>query len=343
LAEEKRFSRIAVGHHRDDRAETILFNLVRGAGRQGVIGIPPRRGKIIRPFYDVSHEDILSYLQENNLQFMTDSSNRSPAYTRNRIRLKVIPILKTQITEAAVDNMIRFSEIIADEDAYLHRKASQIYSKLHSTTPGGKIKLDLRHELEYDLWLKRRLLVQLLADAGLYDIEYAEVARLINLIAGGSRRRFSLRNRLTAEIAEKVLYLYGPGKKIEMCSLPTPGRIEITHPGFWISFEYVDKRRVNKLSESPKCVAYIDAGSISGGIKVGGLKRGARFHPYGRPGSKKVGDFLTDLKYPRPLRDELPVISDRKGIVWLAGVEIDQRFALTSRTRKIAKLEIGRN
>ena len=90
-------------------------------------------------------------------------------------------------------------------------------------------------------------------------------------------------------------------------------------------------------------IAYVDADKLSGQLFVDGMKPGIRFHPYGRPGSKKARDFLTDRKYPRPLRDELPVIYDQRGVVWLAGVEIDNRVKVDKTTKKLVKLEIGRN
>jgi len=341
LAAQQACSKIAIGHHRDDRAETVIFNLLRGSGRMGVAGIPVRRGKIIRPLYEISRAEIADFLEENGLKYMTDRSNYSRKYTRNRIRRKIIPMMQREVSEAAIENIIRFSEIVAEEESYLGSVAADYYDKLVSKTPGGKIRLDLSGKLAYDTWLKRRLVFKLLAAAGLTDIEFAEVERVVDVIDHGRRTRLALREDWIAEIAGDHLYIYRPGNRISDCPVALPGQCKMDYPRVWLSFEYVDKSKVKELTASTRNVAYIDAEKIQGRLHLSGLKRGARFRPYGRPGSKKAGDFLTDRKYPRPLRDELPVLYDESGIVWMAGLEIDHRVRVQSETGKIIKIEIG--
>jgi tRNA(Ile)-lysidine synthase len=343
LAADQNFDKIAIGHHRDDRAETIIFNLLRGSGRMGLAGIPPKRGKIIRPLYDLSRLEIADYLEDNALRFMIDVSNRSRKFTRNRIRRRIIPLLKKEITESAVDNIVRYSEILADEERFLGGISSAAYDKLTSTTPGGKIRLDLSKKLEYDVWLKRRLLFKLLERAGFIDIEFAEVERLVGLVDGDRQTRISVREGYLVEIFDNNLYLYRPGDEIGRYEVEIPGHCRMEYPGVRISFEYVDSINVKKMETGRGRIAYIDAEELQGDIYLSGLKRGVRFHPYGRPGSKKVGDFLTDRKYPRPLRDEITVLYDQQGIVWLAGLEIDHRVRVRKSTRKIAKVEISKD
>jgi len=343
LAEEKGYTKIAVGHHRNDRAETILFNLSRGASRHGLTGMPPRRGKIIRPLYDIGRREIADFLEENGLEYMIDRSNLSRKFTRNRIRRKVIPVLEREISEAAVANIIRFSEIMAGEELFLDKIAAAVHDKLVSTTPGGKIRLDLSHKLDYDKWLKRRLVFKILADAGLDNIRFDEVERLAAVADGRSGERISVREGFLAERSHDGLYLYRPGAEIVKGEVKIPGEVRLDYPRVRISFEYVRPEAVKKPEAAGAETAYVDGEAIDGPLTVAGLKKGVRFHPYGRPGSKKVGDFLTDQKYPRPLRDELPVVYDRKGVVWLAGLEIDQRVRIRDETREIVKIEIGKN
>ena len=104
LAEEYGAQAIAVGHHRDDNVETLLLNIVRGTGIRGVRGIQPRNGKIIRPLLCLSHEDITSHLERNGMEYVTDSSNKLDVYSRNKIRLNVMPILST-VNFAASENI----------------------------------------------------------------------------------------------------------------------------------------------------------------------------------------------------------------------------------------------
>lgn len=342
LAAQQACSKIAIGHHRDDRAETVIFNLLRGSGRMGAAGIPARRGQIIRPLYDISRQEIADFLEENGLRYMTDRSNYSRKYTRNRIRRKIIPVMQREVSEAAVDNILRFSEIMAEEERFLGNMTSLLYDKLVSKTPGGKIRLDLNDKLEYDVWLKRRLVFKILAAAGFEDIEFAEVERLVGLIDQGRQTRLAIRNDWIAEVAGKSLYVYRPGNRISEYLVDVPGRYHLEYPLVWIDFEYADRSNVKEIQTPARNIAYIDAGKIQGRLHLSGLKRGSRFRPFGRPGSKKAGDFLTDRKYPRPLRDELPVVYDEKGIVWMAGLEIDHRVRIDKTTGKIIRIEIGK-
>lgn len=342
LAKREGYRKIAVGHHRDDRAETILFNLFRGAGRQGAIGLPISRDNIIRPLYDVTREEIIAYLGRNRLAYMTDRSNLSSVYTRNRIRRRLIPTIEKEISGRAIDNLIRFSDILAAEDKFLRQTMFHLYKRIVFVTPGGKFKLDLTRGFSYDKWLKRRLIMQWLSDAGLWEIDYVEVERVINLTESRVNVRRSLRDRWSIEKSGNDLFLYRPGKAIGRLEMNIPGRVELLYPTLWISAERAGRRSLRSIRKSAGRIAYVDAAKLSGNVFVSGPKKGMKFRPCGRPGSKKVGDFLTDIKYPRPLRDELPVLCDQKGIIWLAGLEIDDRVKIDSHTKETVKLEIGR-
>lgn len=331
------FSKIAVGHHRDDRAETILFNLFRGSGRQGVVGMRPIRGNIIRPLYELGRDDILAYLEHNRQEFMIDASNKSGKYTRNRIRNRILPLIKRDISSAAVDNILRYSDIVVEEDEYLDVVAEKIYKKVLNITPGGKFNLDLTDRLEYDKWLWRRMVILLLSDAGFFEIEYEEIERIVDLIRRGTQTRVSLRSGFRAETAGRRMYLYRPGRKIEARTVSIPGRYRLEYPRLSLSFEFVE--RPLSLKNDGK-IAYVDPGTVTGEVRITSVRPGMKFHPYGRPGSKKVGDFLTDMKYPRPLRDELPVVCDDAGVIWIAGLEIDHRVCVKPTTKEIIKIGV---
>jgi len=336
------YIKIALGHHRDDRAETILFNLARGASRTGMVGMPPKRGNIMRPLYDISRNQVIEYAEEYGLDYMTDASNHNLKFTRNRIRHRIIPVLRKEFGENVAENIIRFSNIIAGEEAFLEEYAADFWSRISSKTPGGKIKLDLAGFSEYDTWLRRRLAVCALREAGCREIEFADIERILELVSERQGSRLMLKGGAFAEVAGSGLYLYAEGDVIEKTVLVLPGKTRLRWPRVWIKTEYTGSVDVNQLRQLPSNVAIIDAASIDGSLYTAGLDRGRRFTPFGRPGSKKVGDFLTDIKFPRPLRSELPVIFDASGVVWLAGIEVDHRVRVTSKTNAAVKIEIGR-
>jgi len=342
LADEHRYDKIAVGHHRDDRVETILFNLFRGAGRHGLIGLPPRRDRIIRPLYDLSRQEIEAYLAAFDLPSMFDRSNRSDRFVRNRIRTRILPLIRREIAPRASDNILRLAQILADEEAWFDRETDKTYRRISAITPGGKFVLDLNRWKRYDVGFKRRLVIRLLHEAGVWETEYAEIERVVRLADAPAGSRVSLSDRLTAETAGERLFLYHAGHRIERRELTIPGRCILSFPRLRIMATAVGPVDRPTLRSTDGATAYIDGGKLAGEMYIAGLRPGARFHPYGRPGSKKAGDFLTDRKFPRPLRDELPVLYDRQGIVWLAGVEIDHRVSVGPSTKETVKLETRR-
>ena len=126
---------IAVAHHLDDQAETVLHNLVRGAGLRGLAGMENRRNHVIRPLLSIKREDILKWLKENNIPYVTDSTNADPHYTRNRIRSTVLPELR-EINPEASAHIAHSAALLREADAYFHTLALQ-YVDAHATLTGA--------------------------------------------------------------------------------------------------------------------------------------------------------------------------------------------------------------
>ena len=125
---------IAVAHHLDDQAETVLHNLVRGAGLRGLAGMENRRNHVIRPLLSIKREDILKWLEQNNIPYVTDSTNADPHYTRNRIRSTVLPELRAINPEASA-HIAHSAALLREADAYFHALAIQ-YVDAHATRTG---------------------------------------------------------------------------------------------------------------------------------------------------------------------------------------------------------------
>lgn len=126
---------IAVAHHLDDQAETVLHNLVRGAGLRGLAGMENRRNHVIRPLLSIKREDILKWLEQNNIPYVTDSTNADPHYTRNRIRSTVLPELR-EINPEASAHIAHSAALLREADAYFHALALQ-YVDAHATLTGA--------------------------------------------------------------------------------------------------------------------------------------------------------------------------------------------------------------
>ena len=332
---------IALGHHADDRVETILFNLFRGSGREGIIGFRPHRDNIIRPLYDLARSEIENYLADKNLEYMIDASNKEFRFTRNRIRNQVLPLISSEINAAAPHNILRMSRILEDEETYLAQVARKTAKKIFTDSPGGQICLDLTSFCGYDKWLRRRLIRLALERVKMQEITFFSVDQVLKTAENGGRR--SLPEGLTVERYGENAYIYRSGRRIRKTPLKIPGETIIDFPHLCFRSRIFTLTTKKDLKKDPARIAWIDADRLNGNLYIDGMKTGERFHPFNRPGSKKAGDFLTDRKYPRPLRQELPVIYDAAGIIWLAGIEIDDRVKVGPKTVRVLKIEIRRS
>ncbi len=341
LAQDDGYDKIAVGHHADDQAETVLFRVLRGTGRSGLLGIPVKRGKIIRPLLYVGRKDILAYLKDNGLEYCIDKSNLRNEYKRNFIRNRLLVTIRKHINPAVETALSNLAESSTAEDEYLNGLASRAFRKSVRQTVGGKLELDLDGYGRYDLWLRRRLLRLCLTQGlsadqppDLTTIEQLDDACLIR------RKAISLPGGISAVlVGNRMVLLRIRNSSVYAVSLKQGQKAALPGLRLHVRYRVSDSvpDRLDKKRRSNKVV--VDAGKIRFPLTVRNIRPGDRFRPLGMRGGKKVGDYLTDRKVPLIYRDEIPVVCDKDGIVWLTGFEIAERVKVDGSTRKVARIE----
>lgn len=343
LAEEHSHQRIALGHHYDDRAETVLFRLIRGSGMTGLTGIPVRRGRIIRPLYDVRRDEILSYLRDQSLEFVVDESNDDNGFKRNFIRNELLPTIRENISPGVDGALVSLSEIVTEENAYLDRIASNHFKKLVARSPGGKIELDLDKFNSYDKWLRRRLLRRCLTELSVgAEPPAKDVVDGLDRFCLEGGKAISLAGQIQARMSRLGrLVLIPPGELEFSLEMSCGVRCRLDRPDllFKCSVKSGGKTRPEKLARSRRI--RIDADKVLLPLRVRSIDPGDRFSPLGMKGSKKVGDYLTDKKIEPVFRDEIPVVCDNKGIIWLVGLEIADRVEVTKSTKEVLEIEFS--
>ncbi len=339
LAKELGCTRVALGHHVDDRVETILLRIVRGAGRTGLLGIPAKRGVFVRPLFDCTKAEILGYLKKHRLRFCVDRSNEQSTFARNFVRNRLLPLLRMRLNPSVDRALLGLAEILGEEETFLASVTEGAFRSCVTETPGGKLALDLSILGGYPLWLRRRLLrrcVQALSADG-QPPDKVVIDRLERLISDRSGK-VSLPGRLEAAIAESKLLLR---KKIAVFferDLAIGHKCEAQPLGLCFrASQRTRPARIPTRRGAPSVM--LDAEAVRAPLVVRTLKAGDRFGPLGLEGSKKVGDYLTDRKVPPMLRDEIPAVCDQDGIIWLVGFEIADRVKVTDRTKKVLRLE----
>ncbi len=339
-------SKIALGHHLDDQAETVLFNLIRGTGVDGLAGMLPKRIRgslqLVRPLLCLRRSEIEAYCRDNKLQTFTDKSNLETDYTRNRLRLELIPQLERQYNPRIREALFSLASLAADDRRLLQSLAVKYYRKI-TRFLNGEIVIDRSEFLALPAALRGRVLRHALSKYGKTKyLSRLHIEQFLSIAESGKTgKSLTLPGGLLAYCSYKKLVLSTesrPGrKKFTAVPLKVPGTTCL--PG-----SIMIKARVaeyHQLSWSPNSYrAYLDLDKVpEAPLKVQPRWPGARFYPQGSSGRKKLKDFLIDQKIPADRRDILPLVTAGEEIIWIAGVRIAHPYRVTEQTRKVLVLE----
>ena len=359
IAKKHGAGKIALGHHLHDRVETVLMNVMRGCGIEGLRGIlPVRDGIIIRPLLSSTRDEILSFLEAQRLSYMNDSSNFENTYLRNRIRNRLLPLLKMQYNPNIETTIAHLSEIAVQDDACLQAVVDQAMSQLGIDLDGQEKEITfnipiflLLHEA-----IQRRViktLIESIATAG-KPIGYVHVKSVLDLVHHGhSSGKLNLPGSI--EIRREYEHLSIIRKPCvtriinERCSkgessgfsydVVIPGRIEICELGIVITFDFV-KGIPSRADYNKSNVIYMDYDRLPSLLMIRNRKSGDRIQLLGMEGSKKVKSYLIDKKIPRHRRREVPLLVDRESVLWVIGMDMSERVKITGKTLKVVKAEI---
>jgi len=341
LATKLGFGKIALGHTASDQVETVLMHLLRGSGPQGLSGMPPVRklgsSSIIRPLIEIDREEILNYLKENNLTFCLDSSNRRTEYFRNKIRLKLLPLLRKNYNKNIEGALLRLSEISKEENAYWDRVVERVFRKVVSME-SGKISVDFKKFLRYNVIVQRRVLYRLLG--GIVSLRQIDAIR--NLAHKGSqgKRIYPGKNLSVRKEGDFLIFLSSPERRFKRFdyAIRVPGKNEFGELNLTLNTRIVNFHPVShKLANT----AYFDIDKINWkGLVLRNRREGDRFRPFGLRGTKKLSDFFIDSKIPRHLRDRVPLLVDGDDILWVVGIRRADKARITENTRRILEVQL---
>lgn len=314
---------VCVAHHQDDAIETLLMNLLRGAGIHGLTGIRPRNGHIVRPLLCVSRNDIEEYLHSIGQSYITDSSNLKTDVLRNRLRLQVMPMLR-QLNPSASENMMRTSLYLSEAEKVYN---AEIARELHDV--GGECLLSTVKASTSPLCLLHEWLTP-------YGFNRIQTEQLLACIADGqaSGREF-LSNSHVLLIDRNKLILQPIQEPMKPIKIPESGTYRLDDNSCLLVEYNGGEIEVSTQSN----VATLDAAQISFPLVIRTVQEGDRFQPLGMTGQKLVSDFLTDLKMNMFDKRRQLVVTDASGsILWLVGLRPDHRFRITATTKKVLRL-----
>ncbi|MDQ0202757.1 tRNA lysidine(34) synthetase TilS [Pectinatus haikarae] len=334
-------SAISVAHHRGDQAETVLMHILRGAGIDGLSGIRPKAGNIIRPLLDCTRAEIENYCVSYDLHPRYDATNGDIAYTRNRIRIELLPYLKNYNFNVEA-SLCRTADLLAEENDFLTTYSQIIYRKI-AVRSGNKCIFSLEELLLQHVAIKRKIIRLAISDLcnDLKDIKNIHIDDIIKLsLKNKTGSVIDLPNSLKASVEYGKLIIFL--EQIDTMNsdlyvlLRIPGNTEIFDKGITINAEVVNASQKLKTRK----VCFIDKGKLAGRLKVRLRKNGDVFSPKGLNGHKKLKDLFIDNKIPRASRDKIPVLFDDRGIVWVAGIQQDSRCVPTEKTTVFIRLSL---
>ena len=326
-------SAVCVAHHKDDSAETLLLNLIRGTGIEGLTGIKSKNNRIVRPFLCVRRNEIINYLEQQNQSFVTDSSNLVNDVQRNKIRLDVMPLLQT-INPSVVEHLNQTGEYVEDATAILNTTLEQMYDrvvllKTEEQTIVDIERLEKEQSSNYLLWY-------ILKNYGFNAAPIKQISSGLKISVG--RVWESATHALTINDNKIIV------EPLFTCDTKEYRLIEegLYHLNSKLSIE-IKKESYSSdkgFSKDPKYI-WIDADKVAFPLFIRLIKEGDRMIPLGMKGSKLISDMLTDSKVSYFDRQrQYVLLNNEQQIIWLLGHRIDDRYKITSSTKTVLKIKL---
>jgi tRNA(Ile)-lysidine synthase len=335
--------RVALGHHRNDQAETVLMRLFRGSGATGLGAMAPARDDVwVRPLLDISRSRISDYARERQLPFTFDESNKDEHFLRNRVRNSLIPHLEAEYNPGIVATLARSAQLLRDEDEYLDNVASEACSKALLHRDSRKLVLAGSVLSGYHISIKRRMLRKILKDGfpAFGDFDFDAIQRILALLERGCGSA-QISSGLSGHMASDRLYIFTEASPFKV-PIAVPGRTPVDSLGLTIETSVRPAQELrNSLKSSGSDRAFFDMQGLDlQSLAIRNRQPGDRFRPFGSGGSRTVSDFLIDEKVPRPLRDEVPLMVCGDTVLWVVGMRTAQPSSVSATTRQILETRV---
>ncbi|BCS98982.1 tRNA(Ile)-lysidine synthase [Desulfoluna limicola] len=355
---------IAVGHHKGDMAEQLLLNLLRGSGLKGLGAMDPvTRQGVIRPLLDCSRKELTTWLEAEGIDHVTDATNSDTAYTRNRVRHVLIPMLEASFNPSAVDTLARTAALMREEEAWVSDMATKHYCDCLVSEHPNHLILSTE-DLSHLHPAARRRVLRRAAETlcgSTRTLTTAHIQNLTDLMdQGGSGRSVDLSRGLRGILTKEGLHLTVEDQNLRdkrpdllaetppfsyHLERPTPGvpcSQVIAETGDHLTFQWrqapenpVDSRNATRVFLSPEAASFP--------LTIRNTRPGDRFRPEGGSGGRKLGRFLSDCNIEGPKRSQIPLVVSKEKILWVAGHRLDTSAAPPSPGGLALEIVLQRN
>jgi len=345
-AERLGIRKVALGHHKDDQAETVLFRILRGTGLRGLGAMKPVSDwqglSMIRPLIELEKNDILEYVKERKLAYCIDASNQETRFMRNRIRHRLIPELERYYNPKIKNALANLAETVTLDLAYLDEAIQKSYPKVIRKRKDSLLILKKKKFLQQPEALRFRLLQKAVKEmdpeSELDYFHWDEFRKA--LVQDLKTYKIHVANELSIAIERKEIILKKQSEdQIQNFeyTLRLGDRVKIKELGLEFTAEAFDER-VYKVDRKDRTCGIFDLERQTFPITIRNRREGDVFQPLGLHYDKKLKDFFISRKIPSYDKSNLPLFVSRGDIFWVYGVEISDRFKVTHRTRRFLRI-----
>lgn len=332
---------IGLAHNKSDQVETVLLNLFRGTGIAGLTAMDFKRGQLVRPLLNVSREDIEEFASKYKLAFVEDRTNRENIYRRNSIRNQLLPFIKKEYNPQVEEAIWRMSRSLREDEVLTRAYLADLIQSLVVKRVDNQIVLSLNSFNRLDSAIQTRLIRELVEDlmGNISGFTQAHLQEYLKVAQGqeGSQMEINdlvFRKSYGQLILEKNQDLWDTSQVLEL-DTGRQGTYELGPYKIQISFSKEGSLGKNKVS--------LDRDLLPAKLYLRTRRPGDRMDVLGLGGSKKIKDIFIDDKVDRSLRDELPILTDGKEILWICGGRRSPHYLLGNKSENILIIEVIRS
>ena len=336
--------KIAVAHNKNDQAETLLMRIMRGTGLDGLKGMDFKVGDIIRPILNINRFDIEEYIKKNNIETVLDKTNLLPIYSRNKVRLELIPYIEENFNPNLINALWRLSQISNLDSSFLENTAKEKYDNIMKSEIGGKVILDIDLFCKEDKSIQQRVIRISLEKVSLSLQGFSEqhIIDINNLTLLGTGKKLNLPNGIIVSKNYDELIFQKENEEVLKdfkCELKF-GHNQFTNICYTFNIQLLDIEGISsiKMGRYVKCFDY---DKIKGSLSIRNRNTGDRFHPFGMNGSKKLKDYFIDEKINKDIRKEIPLLIDDENILWVVGYRTSDLYKITNDTKKVLVVSVN--
>ncbi len=346
IMDEDGLSKTAVAHNSNDRAETIIFNLMRGSGLKGMCGIEPVHGDIVRPLLCIDRNEIEQYLMRKHQDYVTDRTNLSDGYARNRIRHHILTYAEEKICPGAVRHINETADMLSETQMLIDELTDTAYSACVRPSGDG-VEIDTARLGSENIVIRKAVILRCFERLTPHrkDITQIHVAQILNLTAADGSSRISLPYGLDARIEYGRLYI-GRGscdavKDSEMIRIPEPP-CSVAIPGTGTAEFTVEDNRYGKGDNilENKYTKFFDYDKISSCLLWRGRQAGDYLTMDDEMHRQSLKKYMINQKIPQNIRDSIYILADEDHVLWVPGYRISTYYKITAQTVKVLKVQL---